>query len=169
MHRLLRISLLFIAALASSCGPQYAAAQDVSNLYLGGASYSAGASPAFAGSALYAKQVNASGTYAFTMIDALPATTKPFTVTTNVAIGIAQRVATIDGFSIFVPTAAGISYTGTNTGWACSTGVGVPFKFRTSKDGGAWYLMPTARVLKSSVNSGSGYQPVIGLLVGWGK
>lgn len=139
-------------------------AQDVSNLYMAGGSYSAGATPAFAGTGLYAHQINTSGTYAFTMVDALPATLKPFTVTTNFAAGIAQRVATIDGFSIFIPTAAGISYTGTNTGWAWSTGVGVPFKIKSN-----WYLMPTARVLKSSVSGGSGYQPIVGLLFGWGQ
>lgn len=139
-------------------------AQDISNIYLAGGSYSSGASPAFAGSALYAHEVNSAGTYAFTMVDALPASTKPFTVTTNVGVGIAQRVATIGTIPILIPTAAGISYTGTNTGWAYSTGVGAVFKLKPN-----WYLMPTLRVLKSSVSSGSGYQPIIGVLFGWGK
>lgn len=154
-------ALLAVVCLSGNC-----LAQDVSNLYLAGGSYSPGGSPSFAGSALYAHQINASGTYAFTMIDALPASVKPFTVNTNIGIGIAQRVATINGYSIFVPTSAGISYSGTNTGWAWSTGAGVPFRLKPDSN---WYAMPSVRVLKSSVSGGSGYQPIFGLMFGWGQ
>lgn len=143
-----------------------ATAQSVANIYMGGASYSAGASPAFAGTALYAHELNASGTYAFTLIDALPATLKPFTVTTNIGVGIGQKIATIDGLPIFVPTSAGISYSGSNTGWAWTTGAAVPFRLNAKSN---WYIMPTVRVLKSSVSGGSGYQPILGVLVGWGQ
>lgn len=162
----MKFFLAFCIILFSLVVPTRVLAQDVSNLYMAGGSYNAGATPAFAGTALYAHQINTSGTYAFTMVDALPNTLRPFTVTTNFAAGIAQRIATIDGVSIFVPTAAGISYTGPNVGWSWSTGAGVPFQL---KKGSSWYLMPTARVLKSSVSNGSGYQPIIGLLFGWGQ
>lgn len=166
--RKLIFSLAIMAAMFCARTEAQTVSQSVSNLYMGGASYSAGATPAVAGTALYAHQVNTSGTYAFTMIDALPSTTKPLTVTTNIGAGIAQKVATIGGVDIFIPTAAGISYSGPNVGWAWSTGVGAPIKFKDTGNGG-WYIMPTVRVLKSSVSNGAGYQPIFGILVGWGK
>ena len=141
-------------------------AQDASNLYMAGASYSAGGSPAFAGSALYAHELTTSGLYAFTMLDALPSSKKPFTVTTNIGAGVAQKVVTIAGVPVFIPTEAGISYTGTNTGWAWSTGAAAIFKVKPFRDGNV-YVMPTLRVLKSSVSGD--YQPILGVLFGWGK
>lgn len=164
MRRFALASVLLFACAAVS------PAQDLANLYLAGGSYSAGASPAFAGSALYAHSLNAStGTYAFTAIDALPATTKPFTVTTNIGAGIAQKVFTIGTIPIFSPTSAGISYSGQNAGWAWSTGAGALFRVKPTSDGGGFYVMPTVRVLKSSISDGSGYQPIVGVLFGWGK
>lgn len=137
-----------------------ASAQGVTNLYLAGGSYSAGATPAFAGSGLYARQIGSSGTYAFTMVDALPSTTRPFTVTTSVAFGVAQRVATIDKIPVLIPTTAGISLTGGNPGWSWSTGLGAPFQVKPN-----WYVMPTVRVLKAV----DGYHPIVGVLFGWGN
>jgi hypothetical protein len=139
--------------------------QEVSNLYMGGASYSPAGTPSTAGSAMYAHAVNNSGTYAFTMIDALPASYKPFTVTTDVGVGIAQNIFTVGRVPVFVPTAAGISYTGSNVGWTWSSGVGFPLQYRKSN----WYIMPTIRILKSSVTGSTGYQPIIGILFGWGQ
>ena len=173
MKLLNRFLTLALGAIVASCAAVDLRAQDVSNLYMAGGSYSAGATPAFAGSALYAHQVSADsapGMYAFTAIDALPNTVKPFTVTTNIAAGIAQRVATVGTIPIFLPTAAGISFTGTNTGWAWSTGAGALFKLPSkSGDSGGWDVMPTVRVLKSSVSNGTGYQPIVGVLFGWGQ
>src|SRR5574337_159464 len=58
-----------------------------------GISYSPGATPPIAGSGLYAHRLtDTNSTYAFTVIDALPTTLKPFIVTTQVAAGIAQKV-----------------------------------------------------------------------------
>jgi hypothetical protein len=158
-----RIFALIIFVLLAFCIA--GRAQDVSNLYLAGASYSPQGQPSTAGSAIYAHQVNGGGTYAFTMIDALPASVKPFTVSTNIGVGIAQRVATIGKYDIFMPTAAGISFTGANVGWQWNTGVGVPMRFKESN----LYIMPNVRVLKSSVSGGAGYQPIIGVLFGWGQ
>jgi hypothetical protein len=154
------LCLLTFALMAQSIN-----AQDVSNLYMGGASYSPAGTPSTAGSALYAHAVNNSGTYAFTMIDALPASYKPFTVTTNVGVGIAQSIFTVSGVPVFVPTAAGISYTGSNVGWTWSSGVGFPLQYKKSN----WYIMPTIRILKSSVTGSTGYQPIVGILLGWGQ
>jgi hypothetical protein len=136
----------------------------IQNLYAAGGSYNFNATPAVAGTALYAHYVADPGTYAFTVIDALPNNTKPFVVTTNVGMGIAQRVFTIGKVSLFMPTAAGISWTGTNTGWQWTGGAAatIPLKHNL-------YLMPTVRFLKSSVSGGSGYQPVIGLLFSFGQ
>lgn len=144
--------------------PAPAAKSGVVNLYGAGMSYSVNASPGVAGTALYAHQVSNSGTYAFTVVDALPATIKPFTVTSNIGIGVAQRVTTLGKVGIYMPTSAGISWSGTNTGWQWNGGAmaAIPLK-------NGYYLMPTVRFLKSSVSSGSGYQPIIGVLFGWGK
>lgn len=159
------ISCLLLAFSGILGHAQTAPASGVSNLYVAGGSFSPGASPAFAGTALYAHSINASGTYAFTLIDVLPNTFKPFTVNTNVGIGIGQKIATIAGLPVFIPTAAGISWNGSNTGWAWTTGAAVPFQLKKSN----WYLMPNVRVLKSSVSGGTGYQPILGLLFGWGQ
>jgi hypothetical protein len=136
----------------------------IQTLYAGGISYNVGASPAIAGTGLYAHELNASGTYLFTAIDALPNTYKPFTVGTNVGAGIAQKVATLGKIPIYVPTAAGISWSGGNTGWQWNGGALASFHIK-----GNYYLMPSVRFLKSSVSDGSGYQPIIGVLFGWGQ
>ena len=160
-----------IALLLTLCAAITAAAQtvvppsSVQNLYMLGGSYAPGAQPSGAGTALYAHQINQSGTFAFTLIDALPLTYKPFTVSTNIGVGIAQNIATIGKLSIFVPTAVGIQWTGTNTGWQWSTGAGIPIKIKNS----SWYIMPIARVLKGSATGQTGFEPVGGILVGWGK
>lgn len=135
----------------------------LTNVYAGGISYSVNATPGIAGTGLYARALNSSGTYAFTVIDAVPNTLKPFTVTSNVGVGVAQKV-TLVGHSVYLPTAAGISWNGTNTGWQWNGGVLVPVY---EAKGLRYYA--TARFLKSSVSNGSGYQPIIGLLIGWGN
>jgi hypothetical protein len=137
---------------------------DVQNLYAAGVSYSTNGSPAIAGTALYAHAVTDSGLYAFTAVDALPASIKPFTVNTNVGVGVAQRVATLGKVPIYMPTAAGISWNGSNTGWQWNGGVLASIHIKNQ-----YYLMPTVRFLKSSVSNGSGYQPIVGLLFGWGQ
>lgn len=135
----------------------------ITNLYAAGASYSVNASPSVAGTALYAHQL-ADNTYAFTAVDALPETVKPFTVTTNVGVGIAQKITTFHGVDVFVPTAAGVEWTGTNTGWQWNGGVLAAIKLK-----GSYYLMPSVRFLKGSVSGGTGYQPIVGVLFGWGS
>jgi hypothetical protein len=137
---------------------------DVQNIYAAGVSYSVNASPAIAGTALYAHQVTDSGLYAFTAVDALPNTFKPLTVNTNIGIGVAQKVATLGRVPIYMPTAAGISWNGMNTGWQWNGGVLASIHIKNQ-----YYLMPTVRFLKSSVSNGSGYQPIIGVLFGWGQ
>lgn len=138
------------------------AAQQVTNLYAAGVSYNAGGSPKIAGSALYARAVNDAGTYLFSVFDALPTTRAPYTVTTQIGAGIAQRLLTIGNVPIYAPTAAGISWNGQNTGWAWTTGAMASIKVR-----GPWCIMPNLRVLKTSVGGGAGYMPIVGVMVGW--
>ena len=135
------------------------------NVYAGGLSYNNSASPALAGSALYAHLLSgSSGTYAFTVLDVLPNTLRPFTVTTNISAGISQKLFTIGSVPIYVPTSAGVSFSGSNTGWAWSTGGLADVKLK-----GSWHLFPNVRLLKSSVSGGTGYQLTPGIMVGWGK
>jgi hypothetical protein len=136
----------------------------LTNIYAAGVSYSVNATPSVAGTALYAHLIASSGTYAFTAVDALPNTLKPFTVSTNIGVGIGQKVATLGSVPIYVPTAAGISFNGANTGWQWNAGALASVHVR-----GNYYILPSVRFLKSSVSGGTGYQPIIGVLFGWGN
>jgi hypothetical protein len=161
------VALSFAVAMAMAQTPAPApapAAASLQNIYAAGASYSIGGSPAVAGTVLYAHLVANTGTYAFTAIDAVPNTLKPFTVSSNFGVGIGQKVATLSGVGIYMPTAAGISFNGTNTGWQWNGGVLASIHVK-----GNYYVMPSARFLKSSVSNGSGYQPILGVLVAWGQ
>lgn len=160
------LTLMLVAAPVFAQTTATTAATPITNLYAAGVSYNGSGSPAVAGTGLYAHLVSASsGTYAFTVVDALPISTKPFTVNTNFSVGVAQKVVTIGQVPIYIPTSAGVSYTGTNTGWAWSTGAMAPIRVKSTN----WYVAPTVRLSKSSVSNGSGYQPVVGVLVGWGQ
>jgi hypothetical protein len=158
-----------LAAFTLVAAPAHA--QSLSNLYAAGVSYNQSASPAVAGSALYAHALSpdTTGMFAFTAIDVLPNGTKPFTVSTNISAGVAEKLFSIAGHDVYVPTTAGVSFTGTNTGWAWSTGAAVPIKLNLKSTNGSWYIVPIVRVLKSSVSNGTGYQPILGVLLGWGK
>lgn len=146
-------------------GAALCAQSNPANIYAAGISFNNGGSPSIAGTGLYAHLLSdGSGTYAFTVVDAVPAMVKPFTVTTNFGAGIAQKLVTLGTIPIFIPTAAGISYTGTNTGWAWSTGALASVKIKNN-----WRIFPNVRIVKSSVSNGTGYQPVAGVLVGWGQ
>lgn len=153
--------LLFILVLMFSIGVAHA--QDIKNIYAAGGSYNPGAEPSFAGTALYAHAANGSGLYAFSLFDALPSTTKPFTVTTNVGIGVGQRVATLSNVGIYMPTAIGVAWTGSGVGYNWSTGA-----LASIPVGSNFYIMPVVRVLKSSVG-GAGYTPIVGLLFAFGN
>lgn len=161
---------VLVLTIASACyaqtTPSAPAPTQLTNIYAAGISYNNQGSPSVAGTALYARALtDGTGTYAFTVYDALPTSFKPFTVTSNVGAGFAQKVFSIKNTPVFIPTSAGISFNGTSTGWQWSTGALVPIK--VSKKG--WYVFPTIRVAKSSVSNGTGYQPIVGLLFGWGQ
>lgn len=160
------VAVLLMVGLAVAFSPVAAHAQTLpANVYAVGVSGAPSASPAVAGTFMYAHSVTSSaGTYAFTVADILPNTSEPFTVTTNIGAGVAQKVATIASIPVYIPTSAGISLNGSNTGWAWSTGGMAVITFKNN-----WYIMPNIRVVKSSVANGTGYQPIIGLMFGWGQ
>jgi hypothetical protein len=160
-------NLAFIAVLLFAAVASFGQAADSlpNNIYAAGISYNGSAHPAIAGTGLYARLISdSSGTYAFSVFDALPVGTKPFTVSSNVGVGIAQKLFSIGKFPVFVPTSAGVSFTGTNTGWAWSTGALTSIKLKNN-----WRVMPHLRLVKSSVSNGAGYQPIVGVLFGWGQ
>ncbi len=161
---LLLVAVLFaLPVLAQTTAP--AAPAPLANIYAAGVSYNESASPAIAGTALYARLLSdGSGTYAFTVVDALPNSLKPFTVSSNIGVGIAQKLFNIKNVPVFMPTSAGVSFTGSNTGWNWSTGAMISVKIK-----GSWYAFPNVRVVKSSVTGGTGYQPIVGVLFGWSQ
>lgn len=163
MSRIVLSLATLAVALLIVTGAAFAQTSTPSNLAAVGVSYQPGASPAVAGTGLYARLLSTTtNTWAFTALDALPATIKPFTVTTDTAVGVAQKVVTINGVDIYIPTAAGISWTGQNTGWNWSTGGLAVVKLGSS----SWRLLPNVRVVKNSVG-GQGYGVIAGVLVGW--
>ena len=174
MNRRIAVVIAVLALVASSALAQNGtqpltipvkAPVNITNLYAAGSSYSVNATPSVAGTGLYAHLISdGSGTYAFTAVDALPSTVRPFTVTTNIGAGIAQKIVSFGKATVYMPTGAGISWSGTNTGWQWNGGAVVTIPLKNG-----YYLMPTARFLKSSVSGGTGYQPIVGLLFGWGK
>lgn len=159
---------LFVAAVLSLVGvgtvsAQTAAPAPVANIYAAGASYNVGATPAIAGTGLYAHAlIPSTGTYAFTVVDVLPTTVKPLTVNTDFSAGIAQKLFSINNVPFYVPTAAGISFNGKDTGWDWNTGILASVHLK-----GNFYLLPNVRVVKSSVTNGTGYQPIVGVLFSW--
>lgn len=145
--------------------PLFAQTEQPTNLYAAGVSFNNGATPRIAGTGLYARLINdGSGTYAFTAIDALPNTLRPFTVTSNIGVGVAQKLFAVGKVPIYVPGAVGVSWTGANVGWQWNTGALASVKLK-----GNWRVMPNVRIVKSSVSNGSGYQPIVGVLFGWGQ
>lgn len=150
-------SLLFLSSAVWAQSPQ--------NFAAGGVSFQPGNAHQFAGTAIYAHLLNSPDLAAFTVLDAIPQTRNPFTVTTNVGTGIATRVFMLRGIDIWMPTSAGVSWSGTNTGWQWSTGAlaKIPVK--------GFFIAPNVRILKSSVNNASGlnqtgYQITGGILFG---
>jgi hypothetical protein len=140
------------------------AQSDVQNMYAAGMAYSVNGAPPLASEAIYAHRMNDAGTYGFTNIIALPNTVKPFTVTSNVGVGVAQKVATIANIPVYAPVGIGPSWTGSNIGYQYNAGFLASIHIKND-----YYFLPSFRFVKSSVSNGTGYQPTIGLDFGWGK
>jgi hypothetical protein len=160
------------SAQALNVGVLASPSADVVNLYAAGVTWAPGATPQLAGNFIYSHQltttddngvVKGTGTYLFGDLDAIPTTTKPFSVTTNIGTGIAQRVVTIGKIPIWIPTAAGVSWKGPNIGFQWNTGAAATIALKNNL-----FLIPNVRALKSNV-SDSGYQLQVGFDIGWGK
>lgn len=155
--------LIFAPALMAQSLPS---APEPANVYAAGVSFNQQAHPAVAGTALYARNLDPKAslsTYAITVLDAVPTSFSPFTVSTNIGVGIAQDIHKFGNVTIWMPTSAGISWTGANTGWAWTGGVAATVPVKKN-----FYLIPNVRFLKSNI-SNSGYQVIAGFLVGFGQ
>lgn len=173
--RIFGFTLLFLAAIAVAAQTP-AAPPD--NLYGLGMSYNSGASPAVAGNAFYAKLLSANQstsdvgggvmvttfhpTYSFTLLDILPDTVKPFSVTTNISSGIAQQVFQLGPVNLFTIGTAGLSVGNTNLGWTWTAGAFGDYNFKKAGKPTKLDLIVGARTIKSSVSGGSGYQIIPG-------
>ena len=165
MKKLLAVAvLMFAPALMAQSLPT---APVPSNVYAVGISGNYAATPPIAGTALYARNLDPKSglsTYAITVFDAVPTSYSPFTVSTNVGVGVAQDIHKFGNATVWMPTSAGISWTGQNTGFEWNGGVAVTIPFHKNL-----YLIPNVRFLKSNVSNGSGYQVIEGFLFGWGQ
>jgi len=108
-----------------------------------------------AGTGLYGRLVDAKGTYAVAVMDVVPTTAKPYTVTTNPSAGVAQRFYSHNNLKVFATPAAGLSYTGNNTGYSYALGGMVTYDLSPN-----YALGFGGRLFKSSI-SNSGYQPAL--------
>jgi hypothetical protein len=138
------------------------------NLYAAGAAWNQSGNSPVAGSALYARLVSQeSKTYAFTVVDILPISKKPFTVTTNIGVGVAQKAFNLYGVSFYVPASAGVSITDANTGWAWTGGVLADYQLKKGGKLTNLHFQPNVRWVKSSVSNGSSYQLIPGAWLGY--
>lgn len=160
----LMIGFAAVPSAQAQVAPVSSPSVGISNLYGLGVSYNNGGSPSIAATALYAHAANTVGTYAFGVMDVIPTSYKPFTVTTSVGAGVAQKVATIGSVPIFIPAATGITFTGTNTSWTWNTGAIAVVQIKPSI-----YALPMVRIAKITVGNNTAYQPIVGVLFGWGK
>jgi hypothetical protein len=162
----MKLKLLSLLLLAATCAvAQTVNPADPLNIWAIGVSWnqsaSVSASQQFAGTALYARAQNTVGTYAFTVLDAVPTSYQPFTTTTNLGVGIGQKIADIGSWTLYATAAAGPSWSGVNTGWNWTGGA-----IATHVIKGKWWGGLNARVIKSSVNNNSGSQFIFGVLAG---
>ena len=149
-------------------------AQD-NNIGAGGISYQPGDAPSIAGSGMFLKATSSEtdpakdiSNYAFSWVDILPLTIKPFTVTTSIGLGDAVKIVTIAGVPLYAITGAGLSVQGTNSGWAWSAGGFAKFRISIKGQETHWRILPSVRMVKSSVAAGQGYSLIGGAMIGWG-
>ncbi len=156
--------LTAIAGFAQTTNPALSIT-DPLNIWGVGVSWNQSASPVlsqqFSGNAFYARDQTTAGTYAFGLIDAVPTSFTPFTTTTNLGVGIGQKVMTVGTWKIYGTVAAGPSWSGTNTGWNWSGGA-----MATHDLNAKYWFGFNARAIRSSVNQNSGNQYIFGVLVG---
>jgi hypothetical protein len=154
------------------------------NIYAFGVSYNNASSPSVDGTALYARLVAANTsststaagtttssypTYAFTALDILPVSIKPFEVSTNMSVGVAQRIFNFNNVNFFIPVSAGPAITGTNVGWNWTSGILADIPITKGGKPTNWGIMPNVRWLQTNINGGSVYQLTGGILIRLGQ
>lgn len=159
---LLAMLALSVAASAQTEAPAATVSQSIANIYLAGVSANPSADQKISGTTIWGHAVTGSGTFAYTVADFLPGDNH--TVTTNIATGVAQKLATIDGHDVFGTGAIGPSFSSNAVGYSWNSGVLVPLQVKPH-----WFVAPTLRFLKSSVSGGAGYQVIAGVTAGWGQ
>ena len=131
------------------------------NFVAAGMAWNQYANPQVSGTLLYAKKANDSGTYSFSMVDVISKSEGQFSTATSISTGFAQHVLDFGKVRVFAVTTVGVLAGGDNIGYSWTGGgcftVGL---------GKGWSLMPSVRVLKSSLTD---FQPVIGVAIGFGK
>lgn len=153
--------IVLLLVLVAAAFPQ-AQPDEKLNFGAAGVSFSPGADPAIAGTAAYARRLNAN-TFSFTLMDAIPMREVPNAISTQVGTGILQRVGTIGRVDVYIPVAAGISWSGTNSRWSWTGGAMAAFKIPKLDI----YAYPNVRWSLIDVAPGvSGYQPTYGVLFG---
>ncbi len=170
--------LTYAAAMLLIAGAAMVSAQTIpdaptpnlpANVYALGLSFNNGVSPALAGTGMYGRLMNAStGTYGFTVLDILPVSATPVIVTTNVGVGVAQRVLNINDVNLFGVLSTGLTVSGANAGWNWTGGGLVDIPIKKSGVPTRWHIMPNVRFVKANVPNGAGYQLIFGGMVGIG-
>jgi hypothetical protein len=125
-----------------------------------GAAWNQQAAPQINGMLVYATRI-AEGLYSFNLVDITPSTYKPFTITTNITIGLAQYMRTVGPARIYTVATAGVGAGGNTAGLAWTAG-GVAM-VPVGKKG--LCLLLSVRALKNTM---SDFQGVYGIAIGWG-
>lgn len=143
------------------CG--LALAQNPANIYGVGAAFNPSVAPNVAGFGLYGHQL-LDGTYAVSMLDVVPLPNSPSVVTTNLSVGVAQKLATIAGMNFYAPAGVGFTVNGPNVGFQWNGGVMGSVKLK-----GNYRALLGFRFQKSAVSNGEGYQLLPTVAIAWGQ
>lgn len=173
MKILLAVVLMFTAALALGQTTAVSTAH-LTDLYGAGGAYSPNATPVGSAIAFEAHKLNASGTWSFTEFLAVPqlpsktaaGTPTPFTMSSNVGTGVAQKFADFGAIPIYTTGTAGISWTGQDTSWQLNYGFMpvIPLKGKMA----GWYVLPFVQGMSGGSTIG-GTRFEVGFAMAWGR
>jgi len=127
------------------------------NIYAFGPTFNPNATPVISGTAFYGRKLDDKGTYAIAGMDIMTGSTAPFTVTSNPFTGVAQQFYSSGRLHVFATPSAGLSYSGTNTGYSYALGGLIVYDLSPS-----YALGFGGRAFKSNI-SNSGYEPAVSL------
>lgn len=135
------------------------------NIFAAGVSGNIDANTPVAGTAMYARRFTDQATYSFTVLDILPNSGSPGTITTSISSGLAQRVLMIGKASAYLAGSAGIGINGqqTDVAWTAGGLLSIPIGTKGLR------VMPNFRVVRSNTEREGEYRPTLGVMVGWGS